>query len=239
MSTKNANNSNCNVATVTSDGNVQLFGQIVITPKEAKALVIRIRALLKNISGTSHAPLARINLSKAMFDSAEDDSVFTVRINTEQELFEINQGLQVKSRSIAATIGALMEFHKHNESLNIILGDEVIRDFAYTRYTGQFAQQIAHLTQEFLKIRCIYDIEKKVMGIFCRKSEADLSVTFKGQLCNSLITKGEVTFDKVDVPDTYLQYPSMLLYTVRKKLPDYKINLRKTKNTFKFTAKPI
>jgi hypothetical protein len=227
-------NNNCNVAIRVIDG-------VTVTPAEARALIFRLKAQLKEAAWkTASMPsVAQVNVAKQMFDSAENGSVFTVHIMDENDLYEIKTALKVESRSIVPVIGALMDFHKSNESLNILISDRVMGDSAYMRYTNQFAQQVSKTTQEFLKVRCIHNSERGIMGVFCRKTEFDVSVTFKGQLIAALRANGEATFNCVDIPGTYLDYPSMLLYTLRKKMPDHEIALKRTKQSFKFTAKSL
>lgn len=227
----------CNVATKP----IKLIDGINITVDEARVIILKLKAQIKDHawSATAAHSVAHVNVAKQMFDSANDGSVFTVHITDENELFEIKRALSVDSRSIVPVIGALMEFHKDNESLNILISDAVMGDSAYKRYTGQFAQQVAKTTQEFLKVRCIYDTFLATMGIFCRKTEFDISVTFKGQLVATLQSKGEATFNRIDIPETYLDYPSMLLYSIRKKLPGYSITLKKTKTSYKFSAEKM
>lgn len=227
------------IATLQPDGNINILG-IVITPIEARRLILEIRTALKEgLKSKGFASIAHTNVSKQMFDSADDGSVFTVRIMDESSLMEIKQALGVETHGIVPVIAALMEFHKQNESLNIMIGESAMGDTKYHHYTGQFAHQLAQYTQEFLKIRAIYDTGTKVMGVFCRKTEFDISTTFKGQLVAGLRKNGEISFDKKDIPDTYLDYPSMLLYTIRKKLPEYAVQLTKQKKRFKFTAKKV
>ena len=225
------NNKSCN-------GAIEVIEGINVTPDEARAIIFRMKQQLKNSDWKSTpVPRSHVNIAKQMFDSAENESVYTVRIEDEHSLQEIKEALNVESRSIVPVIGALMEFHKNNESLNIIISDTVMDHSAYARYTNQFAQQIAKTTQEFLKVRCFHDPKGEVMGVFCRKTETDISVTFKGQLVAALQSTGEATFKITDIPGTYVDYPSMLLYTIRKKFPDNEIILKKMKNSFKFTKK--
>ena len=223
------------IATLQPDGNINVLG-IIMTPADARSLIIRLRAVLKSAGKTT----PRINIAKTLFDSIDDG--YTVFINTPQNLFEIKLAFGVESESVVPIVEALMEFHKSNESLNILIHESVMLESgagSYLRYTSQFAQHISKLTQEFLKVRCIFNSETRMLGIFCRKSEMDLSMTFKGQLYNTLIAQGKAAFKREDIPDTYLAYPSMLLYTIRKKLPDYQVSLRQTKNTFQFNAKKV
>lgn len=222
---------NCN-------GAIEVIEGINVSPDEARAIIFRMKAQLKNATWKSTpASMAHVNVAKQMFASAEDGSVFTVRIEDENGLQEIKDALNVQSRSIVPVIGALMEFHRNNESLNIIISDTVMGHSAYARYTNQFAQQVSKTTQEFLKVRCFHDPKDKVMGVFCRKTETDISVTFKGQLVAALQSTGEATFKITDIPGTYVDYPSMLLYTIRKKFPENEITLKKMKNSFKFVKK--
>ncbi len=129
------------LATLQKDGNIALFGQtIVIKPIEAKELLIQLKAVLKNANGDAPS-VAHTNVAKQMFDSARDGTVFTVHIPDENALYEIKQALAVNSNGIVPVIAALMEFHKNNESLNILIGRVVMGGTKYHNYTGQFAHQ--------------------------------------------------------------------------------------------------
>jgi hypothetical protein len=232
---------NSKIATLQQDGNIALLGGgVVVTPGEARRLIIELRdALKESTKSKGFATVAHTNIAKQMFASADDGSVLTVRIPDESALAEIKKALQVESHGLVPVLAALMEFHKANESLNILIGSLAMNGTKYHNYTGQFAQQLAQHTQEFLKIRCIYDTVQKIMGVFCRKTDFDVSTTFKGQLVAGLRKNGEMSFQKDDVPSTYLDYPSMILYTVRKALPEYEVKLLQQKTRFKFVAKKL
>ena len=232
----NANNNNCNVAILTEDNNILLHGH-TLTRAEARELSIRLNALLKESDVTDYrrARFVPINIAKDLFDSVDDGTAFTVHIEDEKYLDDIRAAFNVEE--ILDCVDALMKQHGNNDSLNIMFENSTGDDYANS--TMSFAQSVAGRTQEFLKIRCLYDQKTRTLGVFCRKNEADISLTFRGHLCNELITKGHCEFDHINIPDTYLQYPSMLLYNIRKKLPELKIELKKKKNSFRFTAKKV
>lgn len=210
-----------------------------LTVEEARRLVILLQEELKSCNVANRPTL--FDNQANLFASSDDGSVFTSTINDEEEYNAARAAFSLDSGSMLSVIGAVMNYHADQESLNILVHEDVMRKHAksYLTFTGQFASLIAKQTHDFLKIRVVYSRERKQCGIFCRKSDFDLSVTFRGQLMSLLTKSGasEIRIPKEQIPETYRLYPSTLTAFVRKRMPDHEVNLEKTKTEFVITIK--
>jgi len=230
---KQPKNPQAETATIV-DGIIMLKA-VGLTQEQAKQHVKLVSKLIKdcNVATLESPPLVR-----SLFASCDDPKVFTLYIRTDQEFHDIRSALKPQKDTIISLLARIMEYYSEKESINIILSREVMRNRGdtYHRYTAQFAQQVASHTQEFLKIKAIYSAERGELGIFCRKSEFDISTTFFGQLLNQLRSKGHVYVDFNDMPDTYVAYPSMLHFKLKQKLRNPKIKMTKLAKGLKFSG---
>lgn len=232
--TKQLKNPNAKTYTAILSEGVITLRPVNLTPDEAREHIKLVSKLLKDcdVATLESPPLVR-----SLFESINDPDILTIFVRNDQEYHDMRTVLKCKD-TIIAFIAATMEYYKEKESLNIILSREVMRNRGdtYHRYTAQFAQQIATYTQEFLKIKAIYSAERGELGIFCRKSEFDISVTFFGQLVGKLRETGQVTVNFDEMPDTYVAYPSMLHYKIKAKMKDPKVKMVKLAHSLKFSC---
>lgn len=213
-------------------------GVIIIDTKtytidEAKILVKNLQSVIKkncNVATVS-APMVR-----SLFESVNNPDTLTIFIDSDEEYASIRAALKIEKDSLIAVLSALMEYYKEKEALNIIIKSYVLRNHGdvYRRYTAQFTQQVASKTQEFLKVKAVYDEREERLGIFCRKSEFDISVTFFGQLVDSMQKDREAFVLYSDLPDTYADYPSMLHFKLKKKLDNPDIRMHKLATGLRF-----
>lgn len=204
--------------------------------EEIKPYIKSLQALAKhNCNVATVSPV----MVQSLFDSVNNPDVLTIYINEDSDYRDIRAALKVEKDTFISLLEALMEYYNDRESLNIIIKKKVLRNHGdmFIRFTAQFAQQVAARTQEFLKVKVIYDSEKFLLGIFCRKSEFDVSVTFFGQLVYMLEEKGEAFSPYMDMPDTYQAYPSMLHFKLKKKLTNLDIKMQKLKTGLRFYFK--
>lgn len=208
-----------------------------LTRDETKSLIKSLQTLIKrncNVATVS-APMVR-----SLFESVDNPEVLTIYINTDEDFMDIRGALKIEKDSLLSLLDGMMEYYKDRESLNIIIKRHVLRNHGDTfyRFSASFAQQVAAKTQEFLKVKVIYDSEKELLGVFCRKNEFDISLTFFGQLIDTFKSKQEAYVLYTDMPDTYVTYPSMLHYKLKKELNlNSNINMQKMKNGLRFYFK--
>lgn len=223
---------------VNRQGDLIVLNTQEFTLPEARRLVNELRDAIKNCNGA----IPKFENESSLFASADDGSVFTAYLNDEEEFNAARAAFNIeRAGSILPVIGAIMHFHADQESLNIIVADSVMEAHAksYLTFTGQFATLLSKVSEEFLRVRVLYDKERKQCGIFCRKSDFDLSVTFRGQLIAALKREGRVSVKLENVPETYILYPSTLIHFLRKRLPDCEVSAKKTRTTFEIVAEKI
>lgn len=214
------------------DNNI-LLGNCYYTRDETKALIKKLQTLIKSCNvATTPAPIV-----ESLFDSVNDPNTLTIYVNTDEEFLDARAALKVEKDSLMALIDAMVDYYSERESLNIIFAKHTLRNHgdSYFRFTAQFAQQIAAKTQEFLKVKVIYDSNKELLGVFCRKSDFEISVTFFGNLLYNLERLGEVFAPYSIMPDTYVDFPSMLHFKIRKKVSEgMEVKMQKKPNGLKF-----
>lgn len=217
-----------------TDGMIELL-PVTLTVADAK---LHIKAVQKLIKDCDVATIESPPMVRSLFESVDNPEVQTIYIRTDQDYHDSRQALKVPKDTIISLLETIMNYYKEHESLNIIISREVMRNRGetYHRYTAQFAQQVAARTQDFLKVKAIYSAERGELGIFCRKSEFDISMTFFGQLIAALKQHGTVTTDFNDMPDTYVAYPSMLHHKIKSKLSDPKVKMVKLVRGLKFSC---
>lgn len=214
------------------DGLILLQG-MSYTIAEAKQLVKQLQTLIKQNCNVAITPQP---MARSLFESVDNPEVLNIYIDTDQDFLDIRTALKVEKDSLVRVLDALMEYYKEREALNIIIKGEVLRNHgdSYLRHTAQFGQQISNCTQEFLKVKAIYDRPKGLLGIFCRKSDFDLQVTFFGQLVETMLQKNEAFVTHSDLPETYRDFPSMLHFKLKKKLDNQSVKMQKLKSGLRF-----
>lgn len=218
------------------DKTIMVLGHLGLSLTDARQLHTELGEVLKSCNVANKNRVQSVEDS--LFGSADSGGVFTVYINDDND-FETMRAAFKTTHAIVSVIDALMQFHSDQEALNIIIAKQVMegRAKSYMFYPDQFAQQIAKRTMEYLKIKCIYHQTREIMGVFCRKSDLEISVTFRGQLLNELQQHGKANVDTKDIPESYLAYPATLVAFLRKRFPDQEVDLQKSSKIFKFSIK--
>lgn len=205
-----------------------------IAPGEVKELIKALTLFTKKSCNVATEPTP---LVRSLFESINDPNVLTIYVRTDQEYHDISVALKPRREGNTALIGAIIYYYKERESLNIILSHQVMDNQGDTFYrsTAQYAQQLSSTyNSEFPKIKALYDTQRKELGIFCRKVELDMSLTFLGQMTNQLKKVKQLIISYDQMPDTYVTYPSMLHHKVKSKLENPEIKMIKLKKGLRF-----
>lgn len=235
---KDKTQDNNNTLAVAKDGLIYLLDfNIPITLEDAKELSKNLQRAIKESCNVATATVQPPQLVRSLFESIDDPKVLTIFVRTDQEYHDISMALKPRKDTNTALIVAIMEYYKDRDSLNIILSHDVMRERGETffRYTAQFAQQLmAQSGAIFIKIKALYDPQRKELGIFCRQTELDMSLTFLGRLIDQLKANKQVIVSYNDMPGTYVTWPSMLHHKVKTKLGNPDVKMIKLKQGIRF-----
>lgn len=178
------------------------------------------KAIGKAIDDCNVATVKSVEPSRALFNTCTDPNVYVLEIN-EQILTDFQKLRKAKREDMRQTILALMEFYSNEESLNIILMDDVlVKRQSYVRFTAQLANYLVHNQPNYTQCKVQFDHLTTRLGIFCRKGtdKSSLSSTFLGSIVASVRAYGSAEVSIADTPISYLGNKAALKHQLTKRL---------------------
>ena len=186
-----------------------------------------VEGLIKTLGGTNNCNVAtsnnnihEIDPNATLFDSCNDEMVFTVEV-TNQILNDFQTLRKTKNEDIRKTLVALMDYYSTYDSLNLILTHDALASRqSYTKYTAQLAQFLRVNQKPFKQVKVQFDPTSSRLGIFCRKTtEASLlNTSFIGTLTAAVKAFGSAQMNIKDIPLSYLSNRAVVKHLLTHRL---------------------